>query len=391
MNSADGDTLLDNLETGLPSGTRLKTLFSLDDAVGDATVGEGGRLSVRLPGCSGVVWQAAAATAPAPPGSAQIDIDPLPATRFSEDFTVSGRARGVAALDLVVDGDLSRALRVLPGADGCWQAVVDTSRMVDPVVRHHVTAWVEGAQQAALAQQFFVQRDWTLQADIADPAGDDRGRSSQLTYPTDPSFAARQMDLRRVQVSTSGGALRLDLTMADISTVWSPPQGFDHVAFTVFIELPGQPGGATVMPQQNGDVPASMRWHRRLRVAGWSNALFSSEGASATNDGVPVAPAALISTDAPSRTVSLVLPAAALGGLEVAPGGQGLRHHLGLRRRLPRASASSPAFRHGRGRRHHTQGHGRKRGDRAALNPGPRRRGCGRRARNSSTRQPWLS
>ena len=320
MNSADGDTLLDNLDTGLPAGTRLKTLLSLDERPADATVGNGGRLSLRLPARSGMVWQATPGPAAARPETVEISMDTLPATRFSEDFTVNGRVRGAASLELVVDGDLTRSVRLAPDADGRWQAVVDTSRMVDLAVRHRVTAWVEGAHRAAPAQEFVVQRDWAVQADLIDPPGDDQGRSGLLTYPTDPSFATRQMDLRGVKVSTSGGALRLDLSMADISTVWSPAQGFDHVAFTVFVELPGQPGGATVMPQQQGDVPAGMRWHRRLRVHGWSNALFGSEGATSTHEGTSVAPAALVSADAATRTVSFVLPAAALGGLKSLSG-----------------------------------------------------------------------
>ena len=320
MNSADGDALMDNLDTGLPAGTRLKTLFSLDGRPADATVGAGGRLSLRLPGRSGLVWQAAEQAADARPSAADISVDTLSVTNFGDDFTVRGRAPALAAVDVVVDGDLGRSVRTVADAQGRWQAVVDTSRMVDPTVRHSVTAWLEAPQRAAPAQEFMVQREWTVRADVTDPAGDDRGRSGRVTYPTDPSFAGRQMDLRRIKVSTSGGALRLDLTVADISTVWSPPQGFDHVAFTIFIELPGQPGGATVMPQQNGDVPSGMHWHRRLRAHGWSNALFGSEGASASGDGTAVVPAALVSTDPASRTVSFVLPAAALGSLKSLSG-----------------------------------------------------------------------
>ena len=64
------------------------------------------------------------------------------------------------------------------------------------------------------------------------------------------------------------------------------------LALTAFIELPGEPGGSTVMPAQNAAVPPGFRWHRRLRVHGWSNALFSHEGASATDEGRPLRPAA---------------------------------------------------------------------------------------------------
>jgi hypothetical protein len=118
------------------------------------------------------------------------------------------------------------------------------------------------------------------------------------------------MDLHRVQVWGAGGALRVDLTMAEISVPWSPANGFDHVAFTLFIELPGLPGGTSVMPFQNGQAP--LRWHRRLRAHGWSNALFDSSGAGPAADGTPVVPAASIRVDRAARTVSFVLPAASL-------------------------------------------------------------------------------
>jgi hypothetical protein len=56
-----------------------------------------------------------------------------------------------------------------------------------------------------------------------------------------------------------------------------------------------------------------MRWHRRLRLHGWSNALFGAAGASATHEGTPVAAAASVQVDATRNTVRLTLPAAALG------------------------------------------------------------------------------
>jgi hypothetical protein len=47
-------------------------------------------------------------------------------------------------------------------------------------------------------------------------------------------------------------------------------------------------------------------------VGGWSHALFSAEGASATEEGRPVAPAASLKVDENSQTLSLVLPASVL-------------------------------------------------------------------------------
>jgi hypothetical protein len=101
--------------------------------------------------------------------------------------------------------------------------------------------------------------------------------------------------------------------MHRVTQTWSPANGFDHVTFTVFIELPDEPGGARLMPQQQATLPDGMRWHRRLRVHGWSNALFSDAGASADAEGTPLSPGARVEVDAARHTVHLTLPAAALG------------------------------------------------------------------------------
>jgi hypothetical protein len=67
------------------------------------------------------------------------------------------------------------------------------------------------------------------------------------------------------------------------------------------------------MPLQDGSLPDGISWHRRLRVGGWSSALFAHDGASATHEGTPVAPGATLQVDAARHTLSLTLPAAALG------------------------------------------------------------------------------
>ncbi len=317
FNTADSESLLANLDTGLPAGSVLEGLYGLAGRPGELVAGSGGRLSLRLPPRSGQVWRATGQRrAPVEP-LASLTLDAAAATAQGAaregDFSVAGRAAGVSQLQLVVDGDLSTARRIVPAADGHWQAVVDTSRMVDPDTRHRLVAWAEG-QATSEAFDFHVVRAWHELADVPDPPGDDSGATGRYVYPTDPGWGAhRQMDLRRVRISGSGGALRLELTMNELTRSWNPAHGFDHVAFTVFIELPGAPGGATVMPLQDARLPEGMRWHLRLRAHGWSNALFSSAGASATQEGTPLTPAAAIAVDQAKGTVSFMLPAAALG------------------------------------------------------------------------------
>lgn len=237
------------------------------------------------------------------------------------DFAVRGTAQGVASLQLVVDGNLADAQTIRPDANGRWQATVDTGDMVDASLRHEVVAWAESAAAVSARRRFSVMRDWNVLAEVADPGGDDAGPAGRYRYPTDPGWGPnRQLDIRNLRVSGAGGAMKIELRMHRLTDLWKPANGFDHVAFTVFVEVPGKEGGATVMPLQNARLPAGLHWHYRLRAHGWSNALFAATGASATSEGTPVTPSPAIGVDPASKTVSITLPASALGNLRSLSG-----------------------------------------------------------------------
>lgn len=323
LNTAAQPMLLASVSTGWPAGTVLEGAYGLDGVPPQLRVGAGGRVTLPLAAHSGQVWHASAArqaAGPALTAASAPSLQPLPSRRVRGDFEVRGRVPrgGGHAWRLVVDGDLARSQPLAPAADGRFSARVDTAAMVDPKVDHELSIWAEG-QAAAKPLRFRVDRAWTLAAIADDPAGDDHGAlgaaAGRYLYPTDPSWGAnRQMDLRAVVAHTSGGALQLRITPHRLTQSWNPANGFDHVMFTVFIELPGEGPGVRVMPLQDGELPQGMRWHRRLRVGGWSNALFANDGASATHEGRPVTPGAAVQVDAARHTVTLTLPAAALGG-----------------------------------------------------------------------------
>ncbi len=318
MNTAKHPVLMDNLDTGLAAGTVLQGRYANTGQPTPLTVGEAGLLNITLPPQASLVWTTASVTAPTAttqPGAhatAAFTLDRLAATPYSGDFMVNGRAAPGDRLQLVVDGELDRAIDVTADAQGRFSATVATRRMSDPALTHRVVAWSAGGA-ASPAQPFKVQLPWRLLAEQADPAGDDHGLDGTLLYPTNETFAPRQMDLRHVRVLSAGSALRLELTMASLTSAWRPPNGFDHALFSVFIELPGREGGATVMPQQQSELPAGMRWHVRLRAHGWSNAVFGPQGADAEHDGEPLAPAPSITSNDVTRTVIFTIPSATLG------------------------------------------------------------------------------
>lgn len=221
-----------------------------------------------------------------------------------------------------------------PMQRGAGQARIDTDAMIDASQRHQVVAWSPGLGASA-RQTFRAARDWVLRADVRDPAGDDHGPEGRYRYPTDPDFARLQpQDLRRVRVYTAGRALRVELDVAAISRAWAPANGFDHVAFTLFFALSGRSDGVAAMPQQFANLPDGLRWHYRLRTHGWSNAWFQSDGADADQEGRQRRPSPTITVVPGTTTVRFDWPAAAFDDVHSARPAR-LRHHLGLRQRLP--------------------------------------------------------
>lgn len=314
FNSAEGATLLDNLATGLAPGTVLRGLFGIGRKPADLVVGAHGRLTLPLPARSGWIWQATRKTVPVPSLSATLSLAPLRGGRFADDFEVGGDARGADPVRVVVDGDLAGAQRIHPQRDGRWRATVRTGGMIDPAIVHRVVAWDQASGAVSSAQRFRVAQDWRVLADVADPAGDDSGAAGRYVYPAAAGWRDyRQADIRGVRVLGAGGALRIALRMRKVTTLWSPANGFDHVAFTIFLQMPGSAGGTAAMPLQNATLPEAMRWDYRLRAGGWSNALFRAQGASATDEGTAVTPSAAIAVDAATDTITFTLPATALG------------------------------------------------------------------------------
>ncbi len=320
LNTSDAEAFVDKLNFNAVSALQLQPLFSAEGQAPALKITPKTALSITLPARAAWVWRVEKPQEQAAPKlaipAAQILLKKSTKAIQTRDFTLHGRAQPNAALQLIVDGDIGNARALTADSRGAFAAKIETRAMNDASVTHRVVVR-DPATQRTQAQSFRVALPWQKLASHQDPAGDDRGRSGQVVYPTDKTYAGRQMDLRAVSVYGAGSALRIDATMANISRVWSPVNGFDHIVLTVYIELPSAANtgssGATVMPLQFGDLPQGMRWHRRLRAHGWSNALFSSEGASAAREGAAVAPGASVAVDLRGKTISLTLSAAALG------------------------------------------------------------------------------
>lgn len=340
FNSAAHPVLLDDLDTGLPGHTRLRPGHALASPRRPLTLDAQGRATLVLPPRSAQVWlvdlpsigstqadndtpsTAAPSTAATTAGKAKTpkaaertarpQIDPLPET-LDGDVLARGRARPGATLRLVVDGDLAGARRVRVDRDGHWRQPIDTGDMIDPALMHRVVAWDPATNAVSTARAFRVTRAWERVAAVEDPVGDDHGPEGHHVYPLDAGWReTRPADLLGAELWRSGGALRLRLRMRGTIASWNPPNGFDHVAFTVYFSTPGR-DGVRVMPLQSTTLPGDRRWQQRLRANGWSNVVTGTDGADAGHEGRPLGAAARIEVDHAAHTVTFTLPARAFG------------------------------------------------------------------------------
>jgi hypothetical protein len=120
------------------------------------------------------------------------------------------------------------------------------------------------------------------------------------------------MDIKSVKIYKAGNNLTVDLTMGQITRIWLPPSTFDHALINIFIDLPGREG-LTALPRMNAEMPGGAAWDYFISTAGFGNAIFSSEGASANNPGKMSGPAAMVSSNQETGTITFQISAEAMG------------------------------------------------------------------------------
>ncbi|HEU4406881.1 MAG TPA: alpha-amylase family glycosyl hydrolase [Polyangiaceae bacterium] len=313
FNTSEERVLFGNVDTGLPAGTEFATLADLSPGAAAPVAGEGGKLSLVLEPRAGKVLLATSKTRPVPAPAAKATIDLPPHSTFSSNPLVAGTLQGAQKLLLVVDGNLSSAQLVTANPDGTWSASLSVDGLrPDPTVDHSLVAFVEEQGVLSESHAFSVDLPYLQAALHDDPSGDDRGPTGAYAYPTDSTYAARQADLRKVRVETAGRNLRVTLTMGEVSSIWNPVFGFDHVCVNLYLEVPGAEG-VGVLPLANATAPDGLRWAYRSLTGGWINALYRAEGASAESPGASAGPPPDVTVDRGAGTIQFFFPPQSIG------------------------------------------------------------------------------
>ncbi len=303
LNTADQPVLISNIATGLAPGSVLKNLYGI--AVKDNWhCSAEGSLTQILPSRSAAVFIADGVHDAAKPDM-QISLNRCPDGQLlTEDFLITGTVRPAAdTLLLVIDGKLTDALEIQPQADGSWQVILPVDRFPFRETTHSLNIF--DPVHLISSRTCFFKTDASARSitvGIADPAGDDHGPQGSYRLPEDVSFGG-QMDILKLEAAVAGNHLQVKLTMKETSRIWMPPNGFDHVVFHVFIDLPGQTGADT-LPLLNSKCPDGFNWDYMFYAGGWQKSLYRPSGSGTSGFGIPVTPAPDVSVDSETRTVT---------------------------------------------------------------------------------------
>ncbi len=316
INSADEESLLAGLDTGLRPGALLDVLFSRGLPPRRLQVGEGGRLSLRLPARAVLVLKASGKSEPVAAVRGRITVDGFAdKTVLTGTTTIRGSSEGVDGVSLVVDGRASRAVRARMEADGRWAAGLDAAALADG---EHSLLAVSGSLAPPFSppRPFSVSVPWTLEKKMEDPVGDDRGPSGAYSYPTSAGFQGRA-DIESVALYRRGAGAKLVIKMAHgLSDAWNPPFGFDHVCFDVYIHFPGlAPAGAADLPRLHARMPGGEKWNYAAFLGGWKVALYGADGATRDAFGPQVQPAPAVVADKAEGTVTVAFDLDAFKGV----------------------------------------------------------------------------
>ncbi|HPE69575.1 MAG TPA: alpha-amylase family glycosyl hydrolase [Thermotogota bacterium] len=315
MNTSPKAEYASGVQTGWPEGSILEPVLVDGMMPRDIVVERGGVLNRLLDAKAIGVFRFSDRYQTSEPPVLDVDISGLSEIpTFEEDFVISGTSRDAKKVRLYFDGVKDPYAVVDVEEDGSWSVPVTLADFVSG--EHRVFA--KGYGRRPIDSEYSPTYRVNLQipirvlAEVSDPEGDDTGPSGTYLPPKGEGGFLNQMDIRHVTLSQIGQMLKIEMQMTDLTSGWTPNNGFDHVTFQLFFDDPSKVG-AKDLPMQQAQMPEGMDWDYEIYATGWSIAVFSSEGAGPDAYGVSVTPAPSVRADDITRTVTLFLPMETLG------------------------------------------------------------------------------
>jgi glycosidase len=302
FNTAKQPVLLNSLQTEFTQGNEAQLLAS-QNLTKDIIFADDGSLTTVLPAQSFGVFIGDTKTKNSNEiASKVISIDNLQAEYVNQtEATVVGSvSQANAKLLRVIDGKVADAKVFIADETGHWQ--VDLP--VADLGKHQHSLEIYWPKHNTASNTHYYQTTSTRvehSARVVDPKGDDIGPTGRYVKPQDPSVGC-QMDIAGVLARAAGTVLQIDIEMCDVSTLWAPPNGFDHVSFNLFFDFKDKQGSSE-LPLIGGRYPNLQQWDLAHMVFGWASYLYSSENATEEKEGVKLGVAPAIFVDKANKRI----------------------------------------------------------------------------------------
>ena len=332
LNTANHSAMAHRLDIGAAPFQRLEQLFAealvkpgvkpgvepgAEPGAEPVVTGADGGLSLRLPPRAVVVLRPVGGSVSAGEQSTamemaiEVDSAAIEGGVFSGDFELTGRVgQANAGLRWIPNGNFDQASEFTADDQGEWRITVPVRDLGES--SQFLQIYSPEANELSGRVNYTTRvTEAALSAAVADDPDDARGPTGQYVTPQHPD-SARQREIEAVSARTAGRNLELTLTMAEITTPWLPPYGFDNVLLTIFFDLPDREG-ATVLPLLDASVPESMDWDLAHYARGWDSYTYLASGASANRQGDKLGVSPAVRADKDSRAITLFYEGAALG------------------------------------------------------------------------------
>ncbi|RDV24518.1 alpha-amylase [Alteromonas aestuariivivens] len=312
LNTADETALLTNLETGYLNNDEFSVLFR-HNYEGDLKLSPEGRITTQLPARSVIVLKGkSVSVSGGNSGSKSISIDPVQALYSNvNQVVITGRSSAINTRLLAIqDGNFAGAVPIQTDVNGQWQVSIPANGLGSD--HHSLQVYWPETNLVSGEVHFEVSSNIVdVQAEKSDPEGDDKGPNGNYQHPGYQQGEC-YMDLLGAKAEAGGNNLLLTLKMCDISTVWAPANGFDHLALNIHMDLPDRQGSQW-LPKLSSTMIEGKDWDINHSAFGWGNLVFTAENVSQEREGELLTYSPDISVDKDKKLIHIRYEGSRLG------------------------------------------------------------------------------
>jgi len=320
FNTADQPVLMSNLQTRANQGEELTLLKGIGLSE-NWTVGNNGFLTSELPARAVGIFEITKSNKKIKYQKLNAFISSDITKRvFEKDFILTGKIKDQSnSYYLIIDDKLSNKIKLNPNNKGIWQENISLSRFSFGSSKHKIVLY--SPTQNLASETFTFQTVVPVQGNkisVADPIGDDNGLNQNYITPTHDSYKGQQ-DIQNIEVITYGSNLQITMTMKDVTDVWLPPNGFDHVLFHVFIDLPNKSGRKDLSVLNTAGLEG-FEWNYVAYLGGWHTILYNSENSTPESFGAITTPTPTVIANKANNTITIQFSPDSLGNPETLEG-----------------------------------------------------------------------